>query len=130
MDLEFIYLGWNSQLQGCFPGGWVVKNLSPMQETLEMQVWPLGQEDPLEREIANPFQYSCLENPMDWGGLAGCNPWGHKALDRTEHACSQFQSCPHISASWNKRGMELSRPVGHHGKIRELRKELCRTSPP
>ena len=21
MDLEFIYLGWNSQLQGCFPGG-------------------------------------------------------------------------------------------------------------
>ena len=37
-----------------------------MQETL---VRFLGQEDPLEKEMANgnPFQYSCLENPMDRG---------------------------------------------------------------
>ena len=29
---------------------------------------PLGQEDPLEKEIAgNPLQYSCLGNPMDKG---------------------------------------------------------------
>ena len=35
----------------------------------EMQVRFLGQEDPLEEEIANgnPLQYSCLENPMDRG---------------------------------------------------------------
>ena len=35
-----------------------------MQETW---VRPLGQEDPLEKEMANPLQYSCLENPMDGG---------------------------------------------------------------
>ena len=29
----------------------------------------------------NPLQYSCLENPMDWG--AWC-PWGCKELDTTE----------------------------------------------
>ena len=28
-----------------------------------------GQEDLLEKEMATPLQYSCLENPMDPGGL-------------------------------------------------------------
>ena len=32
-----------------FPGGSVAKNLSAMQET---RVWSLGQEDPLEKEMA------------------------------------------------------------------------------
>ena len=27
----------------------------------------LGWEDPLEEKNSNPFQYSCLENPMDGG---------------------------------------------------------------
>ena len=40
----------------------MVKNLPAMQETW---VWSLGQEDPLEKEMATPQQYSCLENPMD-----------------------------------------------------------------
>ena len=31
----------------------------------EMQVRSVGQEDPLEEEMA--LQYSCLENPMDRG---------------------------------------------------------------
>ena len=35
-----------------------------MQET---QVQSLGQEDPLEKEMATPIQYSCWENPMDRG---------------------------------------------------------------
>ena len=39
----------------------MVKNPSAMLET---QVQFLGQEDPLEKGN-NPFQYSCLENPMD-----------------------------------------------------------------
>ena len=30
-----------------------------------MQVQSLSQEEPLEEELANPLQYSCLENPMD-----------------------------------------------------------------
>ena len=41
-----------------------VKNMPAMQET---QVQSLGQEDPLEREIATHSQYSCLGNPMDRG---------------------------------------------------------------
>ena len=41
-----------------------------MQETLEMWVLSLGQEDPLGE--VNPLQYSGLENPMDRGAwLAG-----------------------------------------------------------
>jgi len=42
----------------------MVKNPSAVQET---QARPLGQADPLEKEMASPFQYSCLENPMDRG---------------------------------------------------------------
>ena len=40
----------------------MVKHLPAMQET---QVWSLGQEDPLDKEMA--LQYSCLENSMDGG---------------------------------------------------------------
>ena len=42
----------------------MVKNLPAVQETW---VQTLGQEDPLEKEMANPLQYSCLESPMDRG---------------------------------------------------------------
>ena len=41
-----------------------VKHLPTMQKT---QVQSLGWEDPLEKEMANPLQYSCLENPTDRG---------------------------------------------------------------
>ena len=30
------------------------------------------------------FQYSCLENSMDRGDLAGYSPWGQKESDTTE----------------------------------------------
>ena len=33
----------------------------------------------------NPFQYSCLENPMDRGAWEGQSPWVCKELDMTEH---------------------------------------------
>ena len=33
-----------------------------------MQVQSPGQEDPLEEGMANPLQYSCLENPVDREG--------------------------------------------------------------
>ena len=39
----------------------LVKNLPAMQKTW---VQFLGWEDPLEKEMATPLQYSCLENPM------------------------------------------------------------------
>ena len=38
-----------------------------MQQTLEMRVQSLALEDPLEEDIGNPLQYSCLENLMDRG---------------------------------------------------------------
>ena len=41
-----------------------LKCLPAMQETW---VRSLGREDPLEKEMANPLQYSCLENSMDGG---------------------------------------------------------------
>ena len=42
-----------------------VNNPPAMQETQEMLVQFLGQENPLEVENGNPLQYSCLKNPMD-----------------------------------------------------------------
>ena len=47
-----------------FPHGSTVKNLPDKQETW---VQSLGQEDPLEMEIATPRQHSCLGNSMDRG---------------------------------------------------------------
>ena len=44
-----------------FPGGSAVKNLSIAQE---MWVQSLGQEDPMEEEMAT-LQYSCLENLVE-----------------------------------------------------------------
>ena len=34
--------------------------------------------DPLEKEMANPLQYSGLENPHGQRSLAGYSPWGCK----------------------------------------------------
>ena len=42
----------------------MVKNPPAMQKTW---VRSLGQEDALEKGNGNPFQYSCLGNPMDRG---------------------------------------------------------------
>ena len=42
-----------------------VKKLPAMQETQEMKVQSLDEEDTLEKKNSNLFQYSCLENLMD-----------------------------------------------------------------
>ena len=58
----------------------MVKNLLSMWETL---VWPLGQEDPLERE----WQPTPVSSPGKIHGqrsLVGYSPWGCKELDTTE----------------------------------------------
>ena len=41
----------------------VVKNLPAMQETPEMQVWSLGQEDPLEEEMETHSSFLAWEIP-------------------------------------------------------------------
>ena len=62
-----------------FPGGSASKNPPAIRETW---VQSLGQEDPLEEEMA--LQYSCLENPYGQRSLMGYSPWGRKELDMTE----------------------------------------------
>ena len=47
-----------------FPIGSDGKNLPSLQET---QVGSLGWEDPLEKGMVSPLQYSGLENPTDRG---------------------------------------------------------------
>ena len=59
----------------------MVKNLPAMQE---MEIQSLGRKDPLEEEIGNPFQYSCLENSHGQRSLEGNRPWGHKESDLIE----------------------------------------------
>ena len=60
-----------------------VKNLPAMQKTW---VCSLGQEDPLEKEMAT--HSSILSWRIPWteepGGL---HPWVHKELDMTKHTC-------------------------------------------
>ena len=56
-----------------------VKNLPAMQET---QVQSLGQEDPLEEEMATPV-FSPVESHGQ-GSLASYSPWGCKERDMTE----------------------------------------------
>ena len=60
-----------------------VKNLPGMQETQETQVQSLGQEDPLEKEMAT-LQYSCLENAMDSRGAQWATAHEVAELDMTE----------------------------------------------
>ena len=66
-----------------------VKNLLAMQESQEMWVQSLGQEDPLEKEMAS--QYSCLKIPTDRGAWRAPIQWVSKESDMTErpslHAC-------------------------------------------
>ena len=61
-----------------FPGSSVVKNLPAMQET---QVPSLGQEDPLEEEMAT--HSSVLTWRTQWRNLVGYSPWGRKESDVT-----------------------------------------------
>ena len=63
-----------------------------MQETLEIHVQSLGQEDPLEKEMA---KYSCLRNAMD-RGVWRAIVHGAAESDMTKHAKARvvaFFSC-------------------------------------
>ena len=61
-----------------FPGGSVVKNLPAKQKT---RVWPLGQEDPLEEEMAT------LSSILAWE-----IPWTEESVGHSSWDCkSQIQ---------------------------------------
>ena len=53
----------------------MIKSLPAKQET---QVQTLGWEDLLEKGMAYPLQYSCLENPHGQNSLVGYSPWDHR----------------------------------------------------
>ena len=56
-----------------------IKNLPAMQETQDMWVWSLDQEDPLEKGMASSLQYSWLENSMDRGTWQATVHWVTKS---------------------------------------------------
>ena len=62
-----------------FPRGSVVKNHQPMQEMKETQIQPLGQEDPLQEEMAT--HSSILAGKIPWTEEAGYSLWGHRESD-------------------------------------------------
>ena len=61
----------------------LIKNLPAMQETQEMWVQSLIQEDPLEKEMALHSSILAWKS-HGWCSLAGCSPWGRKESDMTE----------------------------------------------
>ena len=65
-----------------------VKNPPAMQE---MRVQSLGWDNPLEKEMATPLQYSCLENSRteEPGGLQSTES---QSLDRTEQLKNNMAS--------------------------------------
>ena len=66
----------------CFPGGSVLKNPPAMQET---QVQSLGQEDPLEEEMATHFTPVILsEKSRGQRSLGGLQSMGSQESDMTE----------------------------------------------
>ena len=66
-----------------FPSGSAVKNLPAMQEPEEMQVWYLGQEDPLEEEM-QPIPVFLPGESLGQRSLVGYSSWGCKESDMTE----------------------------------------------
>ena len=71
-----------------FPSGSAVKNLPTMQE---MEVWSLGQEDPLEKEMAAHSSILAWEIPWteEPGGLQsrGVIRVGHDLVTKALHGC-------------------------------------------
>ena len=60
-----------------------------MQEVQETWVHSLGQEDPLEKEMATCS--SILARIIPWtGSLAGYSPWGCRESDTAEHVHTHY----------------------------------------
>jgi len=68
-----------------------VKNLPVMQETQETWVQSLGQEDPLEKEMATHSSIPAWK--ISWTEEHGrlYSPWSHKESDTTEHTHTNMQ---------------------------------------
>ena len=63
----------------------VVKNIPDHAGDIRDDGWIHGSGRSREVGNGNPLHYSCLENLIDRGSLAGYSPWGHKQWDMNEH---------------------------------------------
>ena len=63
-----------------FPGSSVVKNCLAMQKIQDVQIWSLGWEDPLEKEMATSPVFSPGTSHRE-RSLAGHSAWDRKKLD-------------------------------------------------
>ena len=75
-----------------FPGGTVIKDHWPVQKTQERQVRPLGQEDPLEKEMTTTPVFLPGKLHGQWS-LVSYSPWCCKESDMTEHAHTCSNEC-------------------------------------
>ena len=78
----------------------MVKNLPIMQETREMQVWSLDQENPLEEEMATTPVFSPGKF-HEQKSLVSYSTWGWKDMDMTEHTYTHtntYGNLPGISS--------------------------------
>ena len=61
----------------------------------EMWVQPLGQEDPLEKEMATHSSILARKSHGQWG-MSGYSPWGLKDLDMTKQLNkNNIAACSH-----------------------------------
>ena len=70
----------------------------------------LGWEDPLEEGMANPLQYSCLENPHRQRSLADYSPLGRKELDTIEQLSTAQLRVRHVLVL-TRRGPQREEPT-------------------
>ena len=68
-----------------FPGGSLVKNPPAMQETQETRVWSLGQENPLEKNMATH------SNILVWIILWSVEPGGLQSMGLQRVRCNSLQ---------------------------------------
>ena len=92
----------------------MVKNLPAKQEMQKTWIQSLGPEDPLEEEMGNPLQYSCLENPMDrgawWAAVHG--------VTKSRTRLSDFHFILTVSLSWDCLLSSAPKPHMAHGHLR------------
>ena len=100
-NTEFILILWVSQV------GSMVKSTCQARDTNFI----LGLEDPLEKEMATPLQYSCLENHM-YRAYKQATLYGYKRV-RYDLATKQQQLIFEQCDAWDPleiRGQCVSRP--------------------
>ena len=66
-----------------------------------------GSAGPLEKENGNPLQYFLPEKLHGPRSLTGCNPWGCKTSDTTEHTHATVPCDCWIVPSAPKAGFQL-----------------------